>query len=658
MTITLQLTDGTTTHKLKYSPAATDDYKWHEGAGSVGDLAPRMRWHRPDDFPAELIDAVDDVRQAMFTVTVQAGSAMDDPLNAIHAINRLGRQAARAKTAGDADEVYLVLQRDGATNQTEIPVLFCYVDDSRQHYSAVSIKGDMVHGATVVAWLEPYGRLGSDITLKNELPSSPHMIEDSNADGTVDNITNVGSATLEHSSAHALIGGLAQRFITDSSTTQGIRSATVSGSPGAGVRGKVYVALAGNDGDPLTIRITDDSVTTVVDTVTHDPANPSGYARVWVAKVGGLNWYEYHLNGTVPAGASGVRMDVRRDSGDATQATTAYVDGMYLETGGGTDVPDGYMSAGSIDNRYDPTNSNPGRINYIDVWGIPGDAPALVRHEMDWTVGVIMGANTTFLHAGRALDGNPWLATEKTHWIEDDDVTSSTGTSNLSATGNQASASRSDGHYRRWTASGGVGSGSVYAQLTGDSASKVMQDARKVVAICRSASTDTTVELFAELNGLTVAEPTQRTITDTDSWEAHTIGIINLRDRVMEDRPGSTRPVLSIGVTIGALPNGDTFDLDALLLLPIQTEHLITEVDETISSFETWLDGIEGAVVTNSGGIREPGVLGSIWELEPGDITNRIIYLHHTDVDSHALTDAADVTLDIRPRVRHMIGDK
>jgi hypothetical protein len=188
-----------------------------------------------------------------------------------------------------------------------------------------------------------------------------------------------------------------------------------------------------------------------------DPSNPANYdTGKAVVGAGGLTFYRYSLSddGDPARSNANVRVGVVRHTDDANVTGAYYVDGLYIEVSGenSTTPPDAWMSSRNLDNRNDiqsTSQATENYLNYIDVWGIPGDAPALAQWDFNF-------GNVGVTHDPRAFicsmvtDGY-YRADEQRHWIESDDgdITFTAGTGSWS---NQTGTTNN--HFKRYAATG------------------------------------------------------------------------------------------------------------------------------------------------------------------------------------------------------------
>jgi len=341
-----------------------------------------------------------------------------------------------------------------------------------------------------------------------------------------------------------------------------------------------------------------------------------------------------------------------RGSGDATQITRFNVDGAYLSVTSALNTGRSWMSSQAIDNRNDPTDANPGRINYIDVWGIPGDAPALVNTQLDWTA---ITGTPQIIYMGRDIDGSI-VSADRKHLIESDEYSTSFANNATWSTGTGSS----DNHFHRLTqdGSGSEGSGRIVDDLTDTEALNLWSKPSRVFGRVRTSDSDSTFKVtiggtvvFFESDALSPSP-------NVNQWELIDFGLVNPVGSIATSHPDGGAPdVLSqFDVTIPASSSA-TADIDFLLFIPVDEFITIdTQVDITTSR-DVHIRGQYKDVVMQTQGVSENSKLGSLWFLEPGNKANRFVFAMCDEVDQeHTLTDAARVTLTIIPRSRHLLG--
>jgi hypothetical protein len=267
--------------------------------------------------------------------------------------------AARYSVGGTAQKVRVAIKPQGATKTTYYTVQSGYADVSASYYTKAS-QQTTAQPAQRGAWFIPINFVfteagyGVPLALQNDLPSSPHFIEDSDGDGTADGVYDIGTPTVVFNTNRWSTGGRSQQFTTDSSTTEGIRSDVVAAPIGTDFVIMVDISALETGNDPITIAATN-GVGGQSSTKEFDPANPTGYDKTWIDQ-GGFSWYRYTIAHTI-AVAADCRIEVKRISTNATQNTTVSVDKWYLQLDT-TTIPDAWCSSSALKNRYDPASTS------------------------------------------------------------------------------------------------------------------------------------------------------------------------------------------------------------------------------------------------------------------------------------------------------------
>ena len=612
--------------------------------------APKTVWHTPDQGERRVVRDEDTDRNCTMILAVYATDE-DELQNNLVELRRWLREARRAEKTGDTNDVYLQLQKDGATNAVKHRIKTGWVDDSQAHYVEFrkETKSFDVQCHLVLA---PYGESTSTITLKNDMLSSPHFVEDSLGTALIADGWNLAlTPAVALSTARRLIGQYSQSVLTDSSTSEGIYSDTAPAGAGEDAVGYVWINATATGNDPITITLRAGNGT-ILDTETFTPASPTGYDKSTTGQKG-FTWYRYVV--TVNIGANtGFRLYIIRDIGDATHATGYRVDGCYIQVDE-TVAPDAWMSARAFDNRNDITTTNENYLNYIDVWGVPGDAPALVETELDFTTAAV-GSNT--LIAGRVIDGT-LLAADERHWFEDDEFTTSSDAG--STWTRPADAGRTDGYYRHLAADATTdGWGQLKVTETGDAARALYHNPKHVYGIVRTSSTVNTFDLAVIILGTEIVLASgAKTLPSghTNVWDVIDFGVLNLTGLLPLSPPNTSSPTDPIfRITIYLKTASSTADIDAVLLMPVAAEHVIARSWGDFASADVHIRGVEQEIIDTEDGYDYRGRLGSLWQLEAGNVMNRLVFCTYSRAGGHAPTDAASVTLTITPRTRHLLG--
>ena len=631
------LSDGTTDIQL-VKDTATHDYQWKYGM-RVGGRPPRPLWHIPDNSPPQIVRLVNDTQEISFGLQVYpSDDSWDTAINDLNTIKRWidgdDQQAARYHTSGDVNKIYLRVQLDGMTNYTDWTILYGNVDDSISFYQDAALLNKRILSVNITLTCEPVGN-GASFTLRNDLPSSPHFLEDSDSDGLADGMNLIGTPTTSIATSNWLFGGQSQRCDTDTSTSEGIRTDTATATISSNIVAKCFVAASG--GDLISMRLLDGS-NNEIETKQFNPttpaSSPDAWAKTHTAGGGSLTWYEYHLTGT-NSSAAGAKLQVWRSSLDATQTMTFFVDGLFVMVGE-TVVPDGWCSTSAIQNRYDPTSSAEGRINYVDVWGIPGDVPALV--DITATVGTVASFPYR-MHVSRISDGKN-LSAGRLYWF--DTLTAGGVISGSYST--VSDANRSGGSYLRYTS---TGSGSAIFTISIPNVAAFNRWPSRIFALTRSSNTASTIGQTGE---------TRYGYTTVSTWEWVDIGLELPTDRPWDDIAPSATATKSF--TVNATTTGVTIDIDAIVMIPVEDDGFLIGESTSYTANDTiyLIADLEHYVVVSGTSGVSGTHLGECWTAKTSNTMNRYIFNVAGVGNVHALTNTYSVSLGITPRTRHLLG--
>ena len=340
-----------------------------------------------------------------------------------------------------------------------------------------------------------------------------------------------------------------------------------------------------------------------------------------------------------------------------------FIDGAYLEFDGsnGTTAPDAWMSARNIDNRGDvgdgagaPTQAQENQLNYIDVWGIPGDAPALIQTKLDWTT-TAAGLDTIFM--GKSVDGTILAANQKT-WIDDNAFSTSAAGGGGNWT-QPADAGRTEGRYRRFTDGAAPPSiGVLSITYTDDDARELLLNAKRMYVICRSEDHTTNTFRIVVTAGMLSGNVMYTGLTPQASnvWELVDVGLLNVGDAIAKDEPtpANTSVTFDIGFTMNG--SGDWYDFDAILFMPVDEQIILETIyDFNPNTENTYIRGQYQDAIHDSFNVVLRR-LGTLWRAEAGSIMSRYVFTCAVNTYYHGPTYGAAVELTITPRTRHLLG--
>lgn len=647
MTYSVILSDGMTDHELIYDPASQTDFKLYYGMRvQAGEPVPL--WHRPDDANPQLIRLKNEPQTMFLTMSVK-GASWDDVVNALTPIKRLvdgdDQQAARYHTVGDVNKVYVRVQPTGATNYTDFTVIYGHVDDSGSYYKTVDVANTSATQVVVTLIVEPLGQ-GAPITLRNDLPSSPHCLEDSNSDGLPDGWTEVNNPTTSIYTPSYVVGGQCMRVDTSASGQGVYIRTTITAS--ADLAAYVWVSVISSN--QVNVSLRSNNGANVIDFGTLTSTDSNGIADKSMM-VGTLTWYRVPLSGTASAHTNAEIRLTTSSSG----AQVFFVDAAYLQEGTLT-IPDAFASASDIQNRYDPVTANPERINYLDVWGVPGDSDALVDQDLDITA--VTGTKNGYI-IGKITDGTIPV-TSGIHWVD-------TGSISFAITSGSATApsdaNRSGGAYDRYTADGTTPANAILEITIGSTFAdfvNTMATDRRVFAIARSSSTATTISLTQSALLFFNVDSTPVSVTATNTWELLDLGMLKKVSPLVTGYHSTT--ALIVDGLVSPTVASSTFDIDAILLVPA-TDDGFAIVGEYINGFglstsnNLYVLGSKSSVVFSQGR-TDDSYRGTIWTCPAGNKMTRYIYtmIDMSGTQTHHLTDTTTVTLTVTPRTRHLLG--
>lgn len=652
MAYSVILSDGTTSYQFVYNPSSQTDFKMYYGM-KVSTGEPEALWHSPDSDERKLIRLVDQPGTIFITQTVKGGGAWDNVINNVTDISRMVKQAAQYQTDGNVNRVYVRIQPDGATRYTDYEVIYGHVDASGSYYKSVDVLNAEATGVVLSLNVRAYGE-GAPITLRNDLSSSPHFVQDSNGDGLADGWTLTGTPPTAIETTKWLVGGKSQSFQAPTTGDAGINKFKGGLSGGESIVAYAWINF-GSGSDSVYVMLQESGATTnLIQEKQLTRANPLATADKSMVDSAGATWYRVVLSGTAHGSATGVQLRIRRKSADAATISVFNVDATYLQTGT-TTAPDAWCSTSAIQNRNDPASTSSAteaQINYLDVWGVPGDSDAVVKTSV--TLGSV---SRTTIMASRHSDGEI-LAANVDHWIESDELTT------VSASGTWSTGTgTSDNHYQRFTEGGSPGANSrAYISLTGSSARALLKYPRRIFALARSSSTTSqfvgvsTVAGELNLTDKTKTSDTGTGVATVNTWELLDLGLINGYGLMPSAPPIDAEQEVFINIYVQSAPSSSTNDIDALLLPVLGDEFAIwVGKEETRSSGgEIIFDGTAKAVVSAASGIYEQPT-GGLWYAAAGKM-NRYVFAVVDSDNVFAIADTMSVSFTVYPRTRHLLG--
>jgi hypothetical protein len=603
-------------------------------------------WFSPDFGESQLVRNEPAEREAMLVLRVK-GTTEDIVQNNIVTLRRWFDEAKRHARDGDNDAVYLKLQKNSATNATRHLIKSCNVDDSNSHWIPERNNVSQALDVVLTFILAPFGEWDSTITLQNDMFSSPHFVEDSDADGLADGWAEVGSPATTINTTQWLVGGKSQKVLTDNTNAEGIVSDTVTAAQSSNLVAYCWIYIK-TGGDDVTVRLRDGSDNNI-ESKTLAIGDTGSVSDKSLVDSNGKTWYRIVVSGSNTVAAN-AKLLISRAAGDATVATTFSVDACYLEVDQ-TTAPDAWASSKNIDNRNDilsTSQTTENYLNYIDTWGIPGDAPALALWKFTTSTGA---TSIRQLYAARVADGVYTIA-DHDHYVGSDEFTTAPAgpwSTNTGTTENQ---------YQIFTAASTPDTGTATLTLTGDDARKLASSDLRAFAVCRAiTSTSDTISLSATINGLDYADANAVSVpaTSPTDWYLLDLGKIAATGIIPATTPAS--PSLAITLTVTGATTSNVFHIDHLWLLPIAHEWLISQFQNNVpTAGSIWIDGPGRGIITSVGGVVESGTLPSFWQQEPGAIANRNIFVVTQANAKNTYADELAASIVITPRTRYLMG--
>jgi len=598
--------------------------------------------HMPDYGENRLVRADYKDRQAILQMRV-TGDDWDDVLDSISDVERWLEIAAEAEITGNNTSVYLQLKRSTggstATNATNNRIKYGWVEGVSSIFTPEGQNVEQAKDLILNLVLAPYGEQSSTISLKNHLASSPHFVEDSNADGLADGWNLYDTPTVALPTIDTfLIGGQAQFIETDDTVTQGIYSDTVTNTADTKAVGYIWAFISVGT---WRFFLYDIDAPAELDAVIMDATGTNADAGYVLVDSGGNSWYRYTVSEAAIPGFNDVRLYVT--SAAAVAGYDIVLDGAYLELGT-TTAPNAWSSSFAIENRYDPAIDE-SNINYIDVALIPGDAPAQMLLFNDFT----SGAAAYYEVYGLEYDGQA-TAHAIPHMLDSDYFTMTAGGGTWDPTDVGAPGAFQGGDYGRYDEHAGAATGcTLDYDFTAAESAAMANRAFKVYVSCRSSDDAAYLSLAIGSDDGTVESRTAG-IFAANNMELKNIGIF--RPAALNNSEAANA-IVHLQVVVAGLGLSETFDVDAVYLMPVDKGAVIGYHPANHAGL--YLDGPRQQVYTTY--IRRD-YIGRVFDLQPGRTCNRIRMLAYNDAtdDHNYLADAFNIDLTITPRTRHLLG--
>ena len=354
------------------------------------------------------------------------GSAIGTVVGRIQDINNLLRKAEEFAKTGFGNQVQLLYGWTNASSTVAFNILEGTLDLGQNLHTPYLSTGTLIRNARLQLTAEPFA-MGTKETLENRLADPSFEIDSALADWA--NVNQAGSSNRS----------------TTGSAKYGTAALILSiGTTGA-VAGNQHIrqqefAIPTNTTTPYVA-----SVWVKADQAT----NCTFSLRISVRGTGGaqVSQGQSSLTGTngsmqllttsaTATGSGSVLYMVFFELTTATATGTYFVDGAYFRTG--TSLPTAWISGRDVKNHFD--DDGQAHINYVDVYDVPGDVPAVAQIQGDE-----VEAHTVFYVAARH---NPRQT--NTLWLE---AETGTGTGGGSTSSKVAVADASNGSILRWAGS-------------------------------------------------------------------------------------------------------------------------------------------------------------------------------------------------------------
>jgi len=625
------------------------NFKVAEGGVSISTPPPDILLHSPDVGESSVVRSTEQDRFASIVLHVY-GTTRDIVNNNVIKLRRACHEAILHNTEGYTAKVQLSEQKDGTT----YGVLHCIksgsVDDTSSFYEPANIANIVAKDVVLSLLLAPYGINTTQITLSNDLMSSPHCVEDTNGDGLADGWTKTASGfTATIDTTNWLAGGKSQKGVA-AAADKIFAPDTVACN--TSVAAYIWILVIDGTIDVILRNVT---AATDVQTKSIDSTDSGGVSDKTAIDTAGSTWYRVSLSSSGLGGAD--NMTIRTTN--TTSTGTWYCDLAYIQSGT-TTIPDAWMSARNIDNRNDIQSTSAATenyLNYIDVWGVPGDAPALIRAEYTYTgsatmayLGAYSDQSTTIYTSGAIVDQHEPVALIP-HWIENNGADVTTGSSGVGSSVTQnyttGMSARSAATVARCTIGGSGGTGSIIWLPTGIDAQRFARQPHQLLAMIKSDTvSSTTLAGWVTFAGISEFAKQNVTLAVDDTWELVDLGTVNLVDRSPDNVP--TLGNLQLGVSIIATGTGsEIIDIDQFIFVPLSDNSIYAIAGNTV-----WYDGMQDAIIDSSTGNSSNNFIGNFGEVRAGNVSTRFVCV----MDTTVLTESAATKMTILPRSRHLLG--
>jgi len=316
------------------------------------------------------------------------GADMPAILANLSRLEVLAEMARSYNMFANVDEVYLYIKLDGCTYAT----IFTIVDikySSVALFNFYNMQNDVLtfgDGISIELETFPYGRAESSELLQN-YQKNPHFEASITGGGSIlaDSWTLSGTPTPTLSTTIRVCGSRSQKLVTAASGTEGISAAQATSPTGVSPVVSYAWVYRSTGSDDITLTLT--GATSGASTSTYDDATTTR------TDTEGNTWKRIEITLSAHTSSETFDVGIERLTGDASEATTFYVDQTYLGFPEAEVIPQAWSSYYRV---YQHSLVVTGAVSYIDVVDVGGDVPALMKMEFD-TYNVADGT----MHAGR-----------------------------------------------------------------------------------------------------------------------------------------------------------------------------------------------------------------------------------------------------------------
>lgn len=532
----------------------------------------------------------------------------------------------------------------------------------------IRVERPSLSGTATTFWVDSFYL---HVNSQNNEFTNPIMSKDTDGNGLADGLTSLGGTHIMDSSNY-VTGGLSQRTITNATNSQGV---TTSFLAITSRKFAISALVSVESGDPVTVTIRDSIYGVTYANKKLDANDTYGVADWKVSGSGNTTpqtFYRISARGVLNSGGS-LSIDIQRKSSDATQITSFRLDSIYIEYDTlDTDAiplyalcpPDGFCSTSKILNNYAPTTGSLDQINFVDTWGLPGDETSLTT--ISWTLFPSGEKSFYISRSGTAFKNI--VASRRSHWIQNSqsgwtvtETTTNGGWTNVS------NVALSGGSVRRFTASGGTGTGThILTEGVGVGAIDTLSGTRHPFLLARTSSTSATISIQIEAGSstgrtaifdsgtLSFASANNLLFMDTGKI-LNDSGIL----RAINAELSGLTTTYKITFTVANVPTGQYVDIDALYL-PYSDRELAfiqtrVAVPVTVSGGTIYIVGSEKRVVIDTRSMGED-VLGSMWLTPSGAELTRYLFFMTPATNIYTISDNSTIMFYCYPRTSHLLG--